>query len=65
MKAKTKVKIKDVPSEKKTSAQIAEELEAEGKRLLEVARILRDGPRQGVVTYPKMKKRVKNGGRDW
>lgn len=60
---KAKMKIKDMPSESKTSAQIAEELEAEGKRLLEVARILRRGPRQSVVTYPK--KRVKNGGRSW
>lgn len=45
MKAKTKVEIKDVPSQSKTSAEIAKELEAEGKRLIQVAKILKGGRR--------------------
>jgi|1186.fasta_scaffold717511_2 hypothetical protein len=42
---KTKIKVQDIPSESKTAAQIAKELEAEGKRLLEVAKILKGGRR--------------------
>lgn len=38
---KAKVQIKDIPSESKNAAQIAKELEAEGRRLLGIAKILK------------------------
>ena len=41
---KTKMKIKDIPSESKSAAKIAAELEAEAKRLMDVAKILKRGP---------------------
>lgn len=55
MTTKLKVKVKDVPSESKPAAKIADELEAEARRLLGVAKILRGGP---FVTYPKKQKAV-------
>lgn len=51
MKTKSKV-IKDVPSESKPAAKIAEELEAKAKEYLQIAEILKKGP-------------TKKGGRSW
>lgn len=42
---KKKTQIKDVPSESKSAAKIAEELEAKAKEYLQVAQILKGGRR--------------------
>lgn len=40
-----KIEIKDVPSESKSAAKIAKELENEPKKMIQVAKILKGGRR--------------------
>jgi hypothetical protein len=42
---KQKVRITDIPSESKTAAAIAAELEKEAKKMMKVAKILKGGRR--------------------